>query len=183
MRRQMTASAERIVVTVTETGGYRVNERELVNSSRETLQAAVLAVSGKERSERVVLRADARATPPGSGHGHGRAGQDGIPATGRGHHPAACGSMKDRSAKDGSAKGRPVTGGRNGHLPAAACLRLAASEHVPAGHPGHGDVRPHGCLVRAVHQVFHPRYLRDAGSARDVDGSLPRCWSCSSCAA
>jgi len=59
---QMTGSGERIVVTVTELGGYRVNDRELVNSSRETLQAAVLAVSGKERSDRVVLRADARAT-------------------------------------------------------------------------------------------------------------------------
>ena len=53
---------ERIVVTVTELGGYLVNDRELINASRETLQAAVLAVAGKERGERVVLRADARAT-------------------------------------------------------------------------------------------------------------------------
>ena len=59
---QMTGSGERIVVTVTELGGYRVNERELVNSSRETLRAAVLAVAGESRTDRVVLRADARAT-------------------------------------------------------------------------------------------------------------------------
>jgi len=59
---QMGGTGERIVVTVTELGGYRVNERELVNSSRETLRAAVLAVAGDSRSDRVVLRADARAT-------------------------------------------------------------------------------------------------------------------------
>jgi biopolymer transport protein ExbD len=55
-------TAERIVVTVTQQGGYRVNERELVNSSRETLQGAVAAVAGPDRGVRVVLRADARAT-------------------------------------------------------------------------------------------------------------------------
>ncbi|HMA10967.1 MAG TPA: biopolymer transporter ExbD [Steroidobacteraceae bacterium] len=55
-------SAERIVVTVTQQGGYRVNERELVNSSRETLRGAVAAVAGQDRDIRVVLRADARAT-------------------------------------------------------------------------------------------------------------------------
>lgn len=59
---QMTGSAERIVVTVTELGSYRVNDRELINSSRETLQAGVLAVAGEQRGERIVLRADARAT-------------------------------------------------------------------------------------------------------------------------
>jgi biopolymer transport protein ExbD len=59
---QVTGSGERIVITVTELGGYRINERDLVNSSRETLQAAVLAVAGESRNDRVVLRADARAT-------------------------------------------------------------------------------------------------------------------------
>lgn len=59
---QVTGSGERIVITVTELGGYRVNERDLVNSSRETLQAAVLAVAGESRNDRVILRADARAT-------------------------------------------------------------------------------------------------------------------------
>lgn len=56
------AQAERIVVTVTEQGAYRVNERDLVNSSRETLRAAVGEVAGEDRDARVVLRADARAT-------------------------------------------------------------------------------------------------------------------------
>ena len=54
--------AERIVVTVTEQGGYRVNERELANSSRDTLRRAVAEVAGEDRDARVVLRADARAT-------------------------------------------------------------------------------------------------------------------------
>jgi biopolymer transport protein ExbD len=56
------ANAERIVITVTQEGAYRVNERELVNSGRETLQRAVAEVAGAGRSARVVLRADARAT-------------------------------------------------------------------------------------------------------------------------
>jgi biopolymer transport protein ExbD len=55
-------SAEPIVVTVTQQGSYRVNERELVNSSRETLRAAVARVAGDARTARVVLRADGRAT-------------------------------------------------------------------------------------------------------------------------
>jgi biopolymer transport protein ExbD len=54
--------AERIVVTVTEQGSYRVNERELANSSRDTLRRAVAEVAGEARDARVVLRADARAT-------------------------------------------------------------------------------------------------------------------------
>ncbi|MEO6081060.1 MAG: biopolymer transporter ExbD [Steroidobacteraceae bacterium] len=54
--------SERIVVTVTQAGSYRVNERELTNSSRETLQRAIAEVAGKSRSARVVLRADGRAT-------------------------------------------------------------------------------------------------------------------------
>jgi biopolymer transport protein ExbD len=56
------AATDRIVVTVTQQGGYRVNERELVNSSRETLRAAVVRVAGDSRTASVVLRADARAT-------------------------------------------------------------------------------------------------------------------------
>jgi biopolymer transport protein ExbD len=55
-------AAEPIVVTVTQQGGCRVNERELVNASPETLRAAVAAVAGQNRDTRVVLRADARAT-------------------------------------------------------------------------------------------------------------------------
>ena len=59
---QVGGGSERIVVTVTQAGSYRVNERELMNSSRETLQRAVAAVAGDSRSARVVLRADGRAT-------------------------------------------------------------------------------------------------------------------------
>ena len=55
-------TAEPVVVTVTQQGAYLVNERELVNSSRETLRAAVAAVAGEARDGRVVLRADGRAT-------------------------------------------------------------------------------------------------------------------------
>lgn len=54
--------AEPIVVTVTQQGGYRVNERELVNSGRETLQRALAQVAGEARDQRIVLRADGRAT-------------------------------------------------------------------------------------------------------------------------
>jgi biopolymer transport protein ExbD len=56
------SGAEPLVVTVTEQGSYRVNEKELVNSGRETLQRAVGQVAGEARDMRVVLRADARAT-------------------------------------------------------------------------------------------------------------------------
>ena len=53
---------ENIVVVVTQNGSYRVNERDLVNSSRETLRAAVLKVAGAARTQRITLRADGRAT-------------------------------------------------------------------------------------------------------------------------
>lgn len=59
---QVAGGAERIVVTVTQAGGLRVNEKDLINSSRETLQRAVVEVAGSSRNARVVLRADARAT-------------------------------------------------------------------------------------------------------------------------
>lgn len=51
-----------IVVTVTQGGGYRVNERDLINASADTLSAALLRVAGDERGAPVTLRADARAT-------------------------------------------------------------------------------------------------------------------------
>ncbi|HYJ39968.1 MAG TPA: biopolymer transporter ExbD, partial [Steroidobacteraceae bacterium] len=35
-----------IVVTVTQSGSYRVNDRELINSSPDTLRAAILEVAG-----------------------------------------------------------------------------------------------------------------------------------------
>jgi biopolymer transport protein ExbD len=54
--------SEPLVIAVTQQGGYRVNERELINSSPDTLREALLKVVGNDRSMRVTLRADARAT-------------------------------------------------------------------------------------------------------------------------
>ncbi|HUI61747.1 MAG TPA: biopolymer transporter ExbD [Steroidobacteraceae bacterium] len=55
-------ATEPLVVTVTQQGSYRVNERDLINSSPETLRAALLKEAGANRSLRVTIRADARAT-------------------------------------------------------------------------------------------------------------------------
>jgi biopolymer transport protein ExbD len=54
--------AEPLIVAVTQAGGYRVNEKELINSSPETLRAALIKETGSDRSKRVTLRADGRAT-------------------------------------------------------------------------------------------------------------------------
>ena len=54
--------SEPLVVSVTEAGGYLVNGRELINSSPETLRAALLKEAGTSRSTPVTLRADARST-------------------------------------------------------------------------------------------------------------------------
>ncbi len=56
------AAAEPLVVTVTQQGTYRVNERELINSSPETLRAALLKEAGTSRTQHITIRADARAT-------------------------------------------------------------------------------------------------------------------------
>jgi biopolymer transport protein ExbD len=55
-------ATEPLVVTVTQQGSYRLNDRELINSSPETLRAALLKEAGTNRSQRITLRADARAT-------------------------------------------------------------------------------------------------------------------------
>ena len=54
--------SEPIVVVVTEAGVYRVNDRDLVNASIDTLRAAVLKVAGDDRSATITVRADGRAT-------------------------------------------------------------------------------------------------------------------------
>jgi biopolymer transport protein ExbD len=54
--------ADPIVVAVTQAGSYRVNDRELINSSTDTLRAAILEVAGADRDKPVTVRADARAT-------------------------------------------------------------------------------------------------------------------------
>jgi biopolymer transport protein ExbD len=56
------ASSEPLVLSVTQQGGYLVNGHELINSSPETLRAALLKETGTNRNVRVTLRADARAT-------------------------------------------------------------------------------------------------------------------------
>jgi len=55
-------AGEPLVVTVTQEGSYRVNEKDLINSSPETLRAALLKETGANRGVRVTIRADARAT-------------------------------------------------------------------------------------------------------------------------
>lgn len=57
-----TPQAEPLVVTVTKQGSYRVNERELINSSPETLRAALVKTAGEDRKQRVTVRADGQAT-------------------------------------------------------------------------------------------------------------------------
>jgi len=57
-----TSRSEPLVVTVTQEGTYRVNEKELINSSPDTLRAALLKETGSNRDIRVTLRADGRAT-------------------------------------------------------------------------------------------------------------------------
>jgi biopolymer transport protein ExbD len=54
-------SKEPLVITVTAEGGYRVNERSLINSSPETLRAALQKEAGQERGP-ITIRADARST-------------------------------------------------------------------------------------------------------------------------
>ncbi len=50
------------MVSVTQSGSYRVNDRELINSSTDTLRAAILEVAGADRNKPVTVRADGRAT-------------------------------------------------------------------------------------------------------------------------
>lgn len=51
-----------LVVAVTQSGSFRVNERELINSSTDTLRAAIVEIAGANREMQVTVRADARAT-------------------------------------------------------------------------------------------------------------------------
>jgi len=56
------APSDPLVVSVTQEGGYLVNGHELINSSPETLRAALIKEAGSERGVRITLRADARAS-------------------------------------------------------------------------------------------------------------------------
>jgi len=51
-----------LVVTVTQQGTYRVNDRELINNSPDTLRAAIQEVAGADRNKPVTVRADGRST-------------------------------------------------------------------------------------------------------------------------
>ena len=50
--------SEPLVVSVTETGSYLVNGRELINSSPDTLRTALLKQAGGNRDLTVTIRAD-----------------------------------------------------------------------------------------------------------------------------
>ena len=52
---------EPLVITITAEVGYRVNERTLINSSPDTLRAALLKEAGDDRGP-ITIRADARTT-------------------------------------------------------------------------------------------------------------------------
>jgi biopolymer transport protein ExbD len=54
--------SEKLIVSVTASGAYLVNERELVNSGPDTLRAAILKVAGENRGAPVSVRADGRAS-------------------------------------------------------------------------------------------------------------------------
>jgi biopolymer transport protein ExbD len=52
---------EALVITITAEGGYRVNERALINANPETLRSALVKEAGTERGP-LTIRADARTT-------------------------------------------------------------------------------------------------------------------------
>jgi biopolymer transport protein ExbD len=54
--------SEKLIVSVTASGAYLVNDRELVNSGPDTLRAAILKVAGENRGAPVSVRADGRAS-------------------------------------------------------------------------------------------------------------------------
>jgi biopolymer transport protein ExbD len=56
------ASQDVLEITVTQAGAYLVNGRELVNSDRRTLRAAIERLIGAKRDLPVFIRADALAT-------------------------------------------------------------------------------------------------------------------------
>lgn len=59
---QSTAVDEKLEVMITKTGSYLVNGRELVNSERRTLRAAIERLAGGKRDLPVFIRADAAAS-------------------------------------------------------------------------------------------------------------------------
>ena len=56
------APRESLEITITQSGSYLVNGRELVNNERRTLRAAIERLTGERRDLPVFIRADAAAT-------------------------------------------------------------------------------------------------------------------------
>jgi biopolymer transport protein ExbD len=56
------ATDDTLEIVITQSGTYLVNGRELVNSERRTLRAAIERLAGAKRDQRVFIRADAAAT-------------------------------------------------------------------------------------------------------------------------
>jgi biopolymer transport protein ExbD len=59
---EISTPGERLEITITQTGAYLVNGRELVNNERRTLRAAIERLTGEKRDLPVFIRADAAAT-------------------------------------------------------------------------------------------------------------------------
>lgn len=53
---------EPLVIAVTATDAYLVNNRELINASADTLRTAIVQVVGEDRTGQVSIRADGRAS-------------------------------------------------------------------------------------------------------------------------
>ena len=124
----------RIVVTVTQAGSYRVNDRELINASPDTLRAAIVEVAGADRDKpRHRARRRARHAPVG-GHRHGRARQAGLRP--HQHRDGRRLAAEEMNIPAGAGADR-----RRSRLPAPARLRAAAPRHVPHRRRRHGAVR------------------------------------------
>lgn len=59
---KISAASDKLEVMITKTGSYLVNGRELVNSERRTLRAAIERLAGDKRDVPVFIRADAAAS-------------------------------------------------------------------------------------------------------------------------
>jgi biopolymer transport protein ExbD len=60
--RNIDVPRDALEITVTQSGSYLVNGRELVNNERRTLRAAIERLVGEKRDMAVFIRADAAAT-------------------------------------------------------------------------------------------------------------------------
>ena len=91
--------AEPLVVSVTQQGGYLVNGRELINSSPDTLRAALLKEAGSDRSHaRHAARRRAQHASVRD-HRHGRAGPAGFRGTEYRHGAPGRGARSRRQMK------------------------------------------------------------------------------------